>query len=371
MKVFLRFIGWALLSIVIQSLGLLFIQKVYFKPSSEIEVTEVANVVKSKDLNIVIPTDAKQIECSFDAKYISYHKQNKLMIIDTDTSQTKEIVTNDGTEVLYNNWVAKNNIIMLAEKKTDSSGEAKVYIKTYNVRTDVESDIYEEKLENGVHKPKAVCTYEDGIKVDNIVSSLTTGVTYAAISRDGLNSQLYRFDTNAAMTKLDKRVPELGGIKAYQHTDVLIYEDSLNKVFNKYTNGKITKLNFDTLGDLEMLGVDNKNMLFMGSISGGKITKIISGEYGTEPSTWVNSIELKKPTESKNIFINSKSEILVNDCLTGKVTNMSLNKTVSYEGKVISITDKLICSMSEGKVYLKGLTDYDPDVATETGTKAE
>lgn len=360
MKYILRVISWALLSLVIQVSVLLYLDKVYFKHSSDaIQITEVKNVIKSKDLNVEIPTDAKQIQSSFDAKYITYIQNNKLMIINTDACTTKEIITNNGEELLYNNWIPRNNIIMVATKKTNSSGNSTINVYTYNAKNDMENDIY-----------KDLVTYDDGMGVDSIVSSLQTGVTYVSVSRDKITSKIYRIDTNGKMTSIKEKVPKLGSMKAYQHKDVLVYQDELNKVFYYYTNGKVTKLNFDGMGDLALLGVNNDNSLVMGVMTDGKVTNIISGQIAADPKTWTYSITLENPVLPKYINVAENGDILVNDCLKGQVLNLTKQSAVSYEGKFVDLNDKVITSLVDNRIKLKSVEDTDTPSTITTATTA-
>lgn len=351
MKTFCKVIVWALLSVIMQAAGLIYLEKVYFKETTDVKIQEVQQVVESKDLNISIPSHAEKIEASFDAKYISYYDQNKLMVVNTTTSVVKEVVTNDGTEILFSGWIPKQNILIIAEKKHNSDGDSHINLVSYNVKNDVKNQITE------------ICPYSDGMEVDKIVSSIKTGVTYISVSRDGFNSQLYRVEINNNLSAVTK-VPSMGDMMAYQHKDILVYEDSLNQEFYKYTNEKKSKINTGTYKNLTLLGVTNDNLLMFGILNNDKITNIVYGTLDTDIGTWTN-LTLEKPKEKKDIFVNSNNEILINDNLTGKVHNLTTNKNISYEGKFIKLTEKAICSLSEGKVYLKSLEDIDEENSTD------
>ena len=344
MKKFTRIIIWAMLSIMMQAAGLLYLDKVYFKHSSNFERVETKPVEKNRDVNYNISSTAKNINVSDDARYISYFENEKLMVLDTKTLEVKEILTNKGREVLYCDWILDENILMIAEKVTVSKSNKKVKILTVNVRNDFESPITE------------LCTYEEGIKIDAIASSTKTNTHYVGVSRTGFNSKIYRIDVNANVKNIGGTLPSLGGIKAVQRHDIIVYEDSLNKLFYSYTNGKNKKLNIPDATNLALIGIDNDNRVYMGELSNEKISKITYGEYTTDPSTW-QTIELEKPKDLKDIHLNSKNEILVNDNLLGKVTNLTTKKEVKYEGKLIQMTDSIICSYNENKIVIKSLSD--------------
>lgn len=346
MKIFGKIIMWILLSIIIQTAGFLYLEKIYFKETKEITVEEVKEQVKSKDLNIDIPSYAEEIKVSSDAKYISYYDNNKLMTIYTATSVITKIETTDVAEVLYSDWVPKNNILIMAEKKYYQNGGQYINLATYNVRNNVKNEITE------------VCSYSEGMTVDKVVSSVQTGVTYISVSRGGYNSQIYRVEINNNLSKVTK-VPAIGNMMAYQHMDILIYEDTLNSELYKYTNEKKSKIDTGQYENITLLGVTNDELLVLGVLADSKVTNIIYGKMDSDISTWTN-YPLEKPKEKKDIHVDdNNSNIYVNDNLTGKVLDITNVNKISYEGKYIQITDRFIASLGDGKVYLKNLEEVD------------
>ena len=128
MKKINKIIVWAMLSIMMQCAGLLYLDKVLLKESSEFTAEKVEITTKNVEANVSIPTNAEKVEVSFDGKFITYYVDDKFMLVNTKTSEITEILTN--TEILFTGWVPNNNMIMVAEKLS-----GKVNIKTYNVKT--------------------------------------------------------------------------------------------------------------------------------------------------------------------------------------------------------------------------------------------
>jgi len=164
------------------------------------------------------------------------------------------------------------------------------------------------------------------------------------------------------MKELDDSISALGSIKVFREKDVLFYEDSSKKVFYRYTNGKSTKLNFQKPNNLVILKAAS-NKIYMGeysdnSESKNKITKVIYGEDQTDSSTWKTEI-LEKPMDIKDIYINENNEIFINDSAEGKVKNITTKQNITYEGRFISVNDRVVCSSDNGKVYLKSVKDVD------------
>ncbi|MDD6794424.1 MAG: hypothetical protein PUE01_03275 [Clostridiaceae bacterium] len=344
MKKFRKIVVWAMLSIMMQCAGLLFIEKVLFKHSSGFTAQKVEDKQKTTEANITIPSNAQNVAVSFDGRYITYNDNNKFMLVNTNTSESKEILGEK--EVLFTKWIPKNNMIMIAEKVKGESGNDVIKIETYNAKTGVENPIVE------------VCNYKKGMEVSDIVISALSGVNYVCVSNGGNNTTIYRVDINNEKTQLPNKVASIGSISAFLHKDVLIYEDSLNKVFYRYTNGTRNKINFKDSNKMVILGTDNNDNIYMGELSGEKITKIIYGKDDTDSSTW-QSKSLDKAKSPNDIYITNHGDILVNDNLQGKVTNLTNNETISYVGKFIAVNDKVICSSDSGSIYIKSIADID------------
>jgi hypothetical protein len=346
MKKLTRIIIWAMLSIMMQVAGLMYLDKVYFKEASNFEKVQTKPREKDREINYSISSTAKDIKVSDDARYISYFENNKLMVLDTKSLNLKEVLTDKNREILYCHWILNENILMIGEKVSDNKSTQKVKILTYNMRKDSEDPITE------------LCDYEEGIEIDEIVSSTKTNTNYVGVSRTGYNSKIYRIgiEGDNDVKNIGNTIPELGSIEASQRNDVLVYEDSLNKIFYSYTNGKNKKLDIENATSKVLIGVDDENRVYMGELIGEKITKISYGKYDSEPSTW-KDIVLDKPKDAKDIYLNGNNEILVNDNLTGKITNLTTNKSVEYSGQLLKLTDKIICSINDNKIQIKSLSD--------------
>lgn len=339
MKKFIKIIICAILSVIIQCAVLLYLDKVLLKESTEFTVENVDVAVKSVDANVAIPTNAQKVKVSYSGRYITYFDNNKLMLINTKTAQVTQILEN--TEILTTEWVPNNNIILVVEKASN-----KVNVKTYNAN-------------NGVEQPvREICPYEKNIKATAVISLSTE---YISIT-NGDNTTIYRVDINEEMKELDDSISTLGNIKVFREKDVLFYEDSLKKIFYRYTNGKSTKLNFQNPNNLVILKAAS-NKIYMGEYSDNnesknKIAKVIYGEDQTDPSTWKTET-LEKPMDIKDIYINENNEIFINDSAEGKVKNITAKQNISYEGRFISVNDRVVCSSDNGKVYLKSVKDVD------------
>jgi len=341
MKRFNKIIVWAMLSVMMQCAGLVYIDKVLLKHSSEFTAEKVEITTKSAEANVSIPTNAEKVEVSFDGMFITYYVDDKCMLVNIKNSEIKEILTEE--EILATAWAPNTNTIIVTEKLS-----GKVNIKTYNARTALETVIGD------------LCSYKKGLIVSDIVVSAKTQTQYVSISNGGNNATIYRIGIEGIDRDTpDNKVTTLGSIKAFPLKDVLLYEDSLNNVFYRYTKGSRKKLNFADANNLVILGATSDDMIYMGEKSGDKIIKIIYGKDETSQATWKTET-LEKPKDIKDIYINNdKGQILVNDSREGKVKNITTGDKITYEGKFISVNNKVVCYSKDGKIYLKSVTDVD------------
>lgn len=334
MKKIVKIVICALLSIIIQCAALLYLDRVLLKESTEFTIENVDVAVKSVDADVAIPANAQKVQISYNGRYITYFEDNKLMLINTKTAQVTQIL--EKTEILDIEWVPNNNIISVVEKQDD-----RVNLITYNPNNGRSQAVGD------------ICTYEKNMEVSSVLSSSTH---YICINKKN-DSSIYRVDINDEKTKLDEDISKLGSCKVFWSKDIFFYEDLENKKFYRYTKGASTKLNFKNPEKLVILKAAG-NMLYMGEYSENKISKIIYGEDQTDPSTWKTET-LEKPEDINDIYINENNEIFINDNTQRKVKNFTTKDNITYDGRFISINDRVICSSDNGKVYLKSVKDVD------------
>lgn len=349
-----RIIVWALLSIMVQAGVLLYLDKVYFKESSEFEIKEVTKQISTFNNDISIPEEATKIESSFSGKYVSYYLGSKLYLLDTKTGTSEEIVTNDGKrEILYSKWYSEtSDSLLIAEKKVSSFSKKNVI---NIVRFDAKNKTERELIKPDSKKPTEIL-YSNGVEVNAIENDVSRGITYMPVSKSGGNVKINRLDMNSDIQFISTQVTNIGTFKQSYGDDLIVYEDKKNKKFYSYTNGKTSKITMPGTNEYELLSIDNKNVAYFGEVTANKVTKIV---YGTVDGKSWKTIQLAKGVSSKEIYINHKNEILVNDNLDGKVKNLSTNVEVGYEGKFISVNDKVVISGKGGKLYVKSLAEGD------------
>ena len=333
MKRFRRILGCIILSFIVQCGILFYLDKVLFKPSKKVKVVNVEVPTQSFDTDVEIPSDSEKIQVSYSGKFVTYFKDNKLILVNTKTSEVKEILSE--TKILDISWVPDNNTLFIVENKDN-----KINIKTYNANNEVEQDVVE------------VCDYTKGIEVSSYISS---SAEYISVY-NGKSTKLYRIDIDKNAKKLNKNIKKIESAGASWQNELLVYEDSENKRFYAYYNKKDKNLSLKNSDNLTILNVVD-NIVYMGQYSNDKkISKIVYGEVESDSNGW-KTIDLKEPKEIKDVYVSDNNEIFVNYSSAGKIENITKGETLNYQGEFLTINNRVICSLDNRKVCLKSVKD--------------
>lgn len=334
MKKLKRIVLCIILSIVVQCGVLCYADNVLLKESNEFDIKTIEAPVKSFDTDVEISSEAEDIQVSYSGKYITYYIDDKLMLINTKTSEVKEILNN--TDILECKWVPNNNTIFIVENESDQ-----VKVKTYNADSDVEQDVCE------------LCKYEEGVDIKFVIS---TSAEYVSIANEN-ETTIYRIDIDKEVKKIDQTINKLGSMAAFWSKDVFIYQDLETNKFYRYTNGKSSEISLGNFSNLVILKATD-NMVFLGEYSQdkSKISKIIYGDDTKDTSTWKTE-SLDKPKDISDIYINDENDILINDRDEKKITNITKGKDMAYKGEFILINDRVLLSLEDDKVCLKSVKD--------------
>jgi hypothetical protein len=340
---FKKIIAWAMLSIILQTGILYFLNDYVFKQTSDFTSKKLeVNKDKTKDINAVIPTDATNINVSYDGQYLTYNKDNKLYIQNAKTGTSDEVKTENNGDILYDKWLDDRDRLILV-KKVKVKGEYKIELVTHDPKDSTEIAASKE----------AICTYEEGMEVRKVTESTITGVYYIDIYRGGLKDSVYRVDINDDLSRVSLRSDVLGNMVVIPHEDRLIYEDKVSGRF--YITSPSKQLTFNSNKKLTLLGIDRQDVIYMGELNGDKISSIIYGKITDPTSSW-KRITLNSVVNADDLYFSKDSEILVNDNLKGSVKNLTSGSEVEYDGKLIQIKEGFIATVdNNGKLVYKNL----------------
>ena len=336
MKLYKKIIAWAILSIILQVGGLFVLDNFVFKHSSKFKSNKIdIEKQNTKDINVIIPNGAENVNISYNGKYLTYYENDTLYIEESKTGTKTEVKTEDNGEILYYKWLSDRDRLIIAEKVV-KDGETVIQLITYSPK------------DSSVSYVTSICDYEDDMKVMKITESTFTSVYYVDIYRGGLKSMVYRIDINNDKSRVSLQASVLGNMQVIPHVDRLVYEDEINNKF--YVTSPNKQLTFNSNKNLTLLGIDRNDVIYIGELNGEKISSIIYGKVDEDTSSW-KTVNLEAVVNRKDIYFNNESEILINDNLKGAVKNLTTGLEVEYEGKLVQIKEDFIATTdSTGKL---------------------
>ena len=336
MKLYKKIIAWAILSIILQIGGLFVLDNFVFKHSSKFKSNKIdIEKQNTKDINVIIPNGAENVNISYNGKYLTYYENDTLYIEESKTGTKTEVKTEDNGEILYYKWLSDRDRLIIAEKVV-KDGETVIQLITYSPK------------DSSVSYVTSICDYEDDMKVMKITESTFTSVYYVDIYRGGLKSMVYRIDINNDKSRVSLQASVLGNMQVIPHVDRLVYEDEINNKF--YVTSPNKQLTFNSNKNLTLLGIDRNDVIYIGELNGEKISSIIYGKVDEDTSSW-KTVNLEAVVNRKDIYFNNESEILINDNLKGAVKNLTTGLEVEYEGKLVQIKEDFIATTdSAGKL---------------------
>ncbi|MBW9158991.1 hypothetical protein [Clostridium tagluense] len=325
---------WIVVSLSLQCLGLFYIDHYFLATDSKAVSKKVVKEVSTKDIDITIPTNAENILVSYDAKYLSYYDDDKLVIANCSTGKTKNIKSEDGCNISFASWVPGRNRMVFVEKESDDES-SNLILYSYDV---VKGEKVETiKLEWGATNPK----------VEDIQTAPLTGLTYVKVSNNANKSSIYRIDRNPDMSKIDTIPKLVGNIALIRHEDKLVYEGS---VYNKiYVTGQSDALSVSGVDKLTLVGIDNDDTIYLSEMKDNLISKIYYGKTSQKTSTW-KAIELQTPCAKENLFISTNGKIYQNDSLKGAIKDINSGTQTSYKGKFVQLYNKGVASLVNNKI---------------------
>lgn len=332
MKVLKRITIWIAISLIVQFLGLLYLDKKIFVNSSSFKAVKVETENKEKDIEIKLP-DNKDFEISFDGKFISYLEDGQINLINTKTGENTKIENEADSEVANYSWLADRNRMLFVEKQKQTSQKSLLTIYYYDAN----------KGEKG--KMEELDDVRSDSIVNGIKASTLHNVTYIKVNERGIKSSVYRIDINHTITQPNLMSSAVTNMEVIPHEDRLVYEDSINKQI--YVTAPNKNLSFKDR--VTLLDIDSEDVVYVGVVNGDKISSIIYGTLDKATLSW-QSIPLATSVEKQDIHINRKGEILINDNLNGIVKNLMNSKETSYKGRFLCMYDTGIASVSQGKL---------------------
>lgn len=347
MKNLKRIVIWVIISLILQSSVLLYLDKFYFVTETNFQAKKVDTHKKTTVTNsqINVPDSATQISVSFDGKYLAYYDAGTLNVVNISTGEKKDVSFDKDIKLSFYKWQSDVDNLLIAEKKITSKGDL-IKLSRYEPQKNKKYDINNDNKGN----PIFISLPDKKSEVQDLEFSGITNMIYAKIGHSGNRNSIYAIDVMARMNKLKINSYFTGNILTFRTDSRMVYEDlTYHKI---YVTGLAGFINIKGVASPSLLATDEDDNLYIGKLDGDKITKIYYGQIKDSTSMW-QSVDLNNPTKPKDIHISSDGKIYINDNLKGVVYNITDNKEINYKGQFVQIYNAGVYSISDGVLSKK------------------
>jgi hypothetical protein len=345
MKVLKRLIIWTLLPIILEFIGLFFIDKVYIKDQEifNIKKIDISAEKSPTKIKVKVPEDAEDIKVSYNGSYISYNEDGTIYVVNTDTNDKKEVDVDSDSSLSYYRWDLESDVILMAEKFSRAGSS---YLKF--VAYDAKRDTSEER-KNG-QEPLEILLPNSNYEVKNIAFSGASNVTYVTSGEDGEVGRIYRIDRMTVLSKIDFGGIRLGDKIAAinnQDGDQIVYEDRSTNRIRIGRSGSVIATGEN--GMHYLLGTDNDEQVYIGNGENNEINKIFVINLSDDTSNR-KIYTLPQPVNKKNIYISRDGNIYINNSSENTITEVKSKKSIEYEGEFLGIYNYGVISRDGNKV---------------------
>lgn len=330
MKIAKQILIWTFLALLIQ-LPIYYLADRYIMQKENIRIyrKDLVNIDDNKirSINLPIKGSWKNINTSYNGKYISYVENNILNIQNMDNNEKIELPFNKGVQLAYSNWVPARDRMIIIEK-TSKDKEDVYTINYYDA-------VNKEKV-----RVKDISYEENPSYVNDVQVSLLTGIIYVNIVHKGDRSSIYRIDISENIYALDTKQYFIDKMSLIPSRDRLLYEDRVyNKVYYlDFPSNSGKEINIKGEDQLVLLGCNEDGVVYVGGIKNGKVYKIYYTQGDDKIENW-STIDLKSSVEEQNIKVNNHGGIYIIDKFQNTITLTNGRvESISYmEGDFIAL----------------------------------
>jgi hypothetical protein len=330
MKVFKNIILCIIISLIIQFSGLFYLNNYFLTSNGDVKSLKVVDPNNKTSVSqINIPNNAKAINVSYNAGYISYFLNDELYVINTITGQSVNVSLSNGIKISFYKWLPDRNRILIAQTENRS-----LYLSYYDAAEMKKGNITD------------LLMVSSASKVKDIEAAPLPNVIYIKVSNSNENNSIYWVNIMESKKKIITETKNIGNIKAAPLEDKMVYEDLTNGKI--YVTGINNALSFHGSARLRLLGIGDNDQVYIGNAdSSNNIDKIYFGSFTDDTLNW-QTLKLSTPIGKENIFVSDSGNVYINDNLKGTIKEPQTGKETFYKGKFLRLYIDGIASINDG-----------------------
>ncbi len=347
MKIVRTILIWILISLSLQTVLLLYLNKYYFADEKNIIYKDV-NIKKTKSTpskEIKLPTDCKDFQVSFDGKFISYYEGSVLIIENIRTNEKKEISIDVKSVKSIYKWIDDRDIIIIAETQIVDNGST---VRFYSY--DVKDSIKVETKDFVNNRDVLIKLPDENAEISDIIFNTMNTIFYPKITVSKNVSYVYRLDVSMPIEKLSYISTNIDKMCIIKQEDKIVYE--IGGTNGVYIGKDTNPIEIENTNSFCEFTVDTNGLIYVGAIKNNKVYKLFYGKSNEAFGKW-KSVALDEPYDKNDIYVSLEGRIYINNRLAGIVKELNTNKKYSYEGKFVKFFDKGIISLKDDVIVSK------------------
>ena len=314
-----------------------YFNKKYEKGQMKIKSVKVDNNIDKKNKpQIEFTKDAKDVKIAFNGKYISYFEGELLKVLDVEQNNSVEVKPEKGEKIVFCKWLADQTSMIVIEKN-------KEYFDFYSY--DAKKNSKRELLDFDMNKFKIKIKGNDD-KIEDIVSS-STNVMYIKVSRKDGMSDIYKVNIMNELDLVKADILCTGNIAVPPKGTSLIYKDSGKLMM--LINDNEREIHLNNSENIKVIGIDEKNNLYLAETNDNEITSILYGSIEQNPIKFT-TVNVPQKLEKDKIIFDEKGNVIFNDCNNHKLIDLITNKSINYNGTFLGEYNKGIITLIGNKL---------------------
>lgn len=330
MKVLKNITICIMLSLIVQISGLFYLNNYFLTSNASVKSQKVVDSInKTSALKINVPSNAENINVSYDASCISYYLNNELYVVNTITGKRDSVSSPNGAKISFYKWLPDRNRMLIVQ--TENRNLTLSYYDAAGAQKSIITDIL---------------MVSSTSKVKDIESAPLPNVIYLKVSNGTNDNSIYWVNIMKSRKKIITKTKNIGNIKVLPLEDKMVYEDlNNNKV---YATGIDNALSFKGSTKSCLLEIDNNARVYIGNVdSNNNINKIYFGSLKEDTSSW-QILQLSNPVSKANLIVAASGKVYIKDDLKATITEVQTGKQTTYKGTFLQLYNDGIVSLSDG-----------------------
>ena len=320
-----------MVSFILQLCGFFYLNNSFLASNTAVKSQKVVDSSTSNKTLVSkanVPNNAKNINVSYDASYVSYYLSDVLYVVNTITGKSVNVGSSNGDIVSFYKWLPDRNRMLIVETKNRN-----LSLSYYDVAKSEKSNVTELLMVSSTSKVK------------DIEAAPLPNVIYIKVANSASYDSIYWVNIMKSRKKIVTKTENIGKIKVVPHEDKMLYEDSNNDKI--YATEVSDALSFSGSTKLCLIQIDNNDQIYIGDVdSSNNIDKIY---IGTLKGNW-QTLKLDTPVSKTHLFVTVSGKAYINDNLKGLVREVRTLKETVYKGTFIQLYSDGIASLSDGNL---------------------